>query len=70
MAPEAAPVMIDMMDEPGWTLDNSEAVMSNNPQKIYAEWDVLRKVGGKPWQNFELLLTPRAALPRSLGKSP
>jgi hypothetical protein len=49
MAPEAMPVVIDMMDEPGWTLDNSEAVTSNNPQKIYAEWNVLRKVRKKPW---------------------
>jgi hypothetical protein len=48
MAPEAAPVMIDMMDEPGWTLDNSEAVMSNNPKKIYDEWNVLRKVRRLP----------------------
>jgi hypothetical protein len=44
MAPEAAPVVLDMMDQEGWTLDDSEAVMSNNPDKIYAEWNVLRKV--------------------------
>jgi hypothetical protein len=27
----------------GWNIDDSEAVVSNNPEKIYEEWNVLRK---------------------------
>jgi hypothetical protein len=33
---------VDVQLPEGWDINNSEAVMSNNPQKIYKEWDFLR----------------------------